>query len=370
MTAKPPGTSLAIRNERHYLQTVEQIRALCEQIQTVEGAQDLAARAAAAQVWAQRAHLGQTSVNQAAAAKLWAERRAGELLKEMDLQVPGPGRGKKRSQPATALPDDVTKSQSSRWQKMATIPAKAFGDIVEKLVPEGRVTQAEIMRRHGRAEREAKIAADESALVAEVTKAGGPTWSLIESDLRVFDPGTVDAIITDPPYITEDAVELYNELGKFALRVLKPGGALVAMTWQPILLDVWKALDQPGLKYRWTVAWLPGAHETTSDYTRRVFTRWKPVLVFHRGGWAKDAGMVADVVVAGRDAEKGLHEWQQSLGGFRQLVRAVAKPGDLICDPFAGAGTTALAALAEHCSFTGCDIDAAAVRTSHDRLTA
>ena len=54
----------------------------------------------------------------AAEIKLRAERRAGELLKEMGLK-PGP----KSSQVASnSLPSEITWSQSSRWQQVATLP--------------------------------------------------------------------------------------------------------------------------------------------------------------------------------------------------------------------------------------------------------
>ncbi len=49
--------------------------------------------------------------------KIRAERRAGEILVET-VQHQG-GRPEKQSHRATVLPDGITKSQSSRWQKMA-----------------------------------------------------------------------------------------------------------------------------------------------------------------------------------------------------------------------------------------------------------
>lgn len=360
-------TALAIRNEGQYLATVHEVRALAERCEHVSDAKDLADKARAAQVWAERARLGAEKVNLAAAARLWAERRAGELLAES--VVPRGNHAKGREGSTKSLPDSVTKKESHRWQKLAAIDADDFAQTIAEMVPEGRITYAEIERRAKRREREETKREQEATLVREVREAG-VRHSVEVADIRSFVTSPVAAIVTDPPYITDDAVELYAELRDFALRSLEPHGALVAMTWQPILLDVMRALDHPRLVYRWTVAWVSGAHESTADHARRVFDRWKPVLVYHLDGWHEKAGMLTDVVSSGRDVDKGIHEWQQGLDGFRQLIRAVSEPGDVICDPFVGGGTTALAALAEDRHFVGCDVAPDAVASTEARLAA
>lgn len=361
-------TALAIRDEQHYLATVSEVRTLVERIEHAADAKDLADRARAAEVWAQRAKLGAEKVNLAAAARLWAERRAGELLAEST--VPGGNRAKGRMTPTRSLPADVTKAQSHRWRRLAAISADEFAEIVEEMVPEGRITQAEIERRVGRRKREQAKSEQEAELVRGLAERGGPECSIAVSDLRSFVPGPVDAIVTDPPYVTADAIELYAALGEFARRTLSTNGALVVMAWQPILPDVMRVLAHPDLVYRWTCAWISGAHESTADHTRRVFDRWKPVLVYHLGGWPEKAGMLTDVISTGRDASKTAHVWQQDLDGFRHLIRAVTKPGDRVCDPFLGGGTTALAALAESRCFVGCDVDEVAIETTRERLAA
>ena len=60
--------------------------------------------------------------------KLRAERRAGELLRETEFQHGSRGIGKKvESQPVTSLSEQgITKTQSSKWQKIASIPEEEF----------------------------------------------------------------------------------------------------------------------------------------------------------------------------------------------------------------------------------------------------
>lgn len=142
-------TELAIRDERQYLATVSEVRALVERIETVEGARDLSDRARAAEVWAQRAKLGTEQVNLAAAARLWAERRAGELLREM------PKNGGTRLGGDKVLPPDdtatladlgISKHESSRWQKLAEIPEPDFEQAIEQASENGQVTATAVRR--------------------------------------------------------------------------------------------------------------------------------------------------------------------------------------------------------------------------------
>jgi site-specific DNA-methyltransferase (adenine-specific) len=52
-----------------------------------------------------------------------------------------------------------------------------------------------------------------------------------------------------------------------------------------------------------------------------------------------------------------IHPTQKPLDLLRWLVRTYSNPGDLIVDPFAGGGTTAVAALVEGRRFWGCEKD-------------
>ena len=64
--------------------------------------------------------------------KLRAERRAGELLQDPEFQHGSRGVGKKvESKPTTSLSDmGISKDQSSKWQKIASIPAEKFENYI------------------------------------------------------------------------------------------------------------------------------------------------------------------------------------------------------------------------------------------------
>ena len=61
---------------------------------------------------------------------------------------------------------------------------------------------------------------------------------------------------------------------------------------------------------------------------------------------------------------------QKPVALFDRMLDGSAQPGDVVCDPFCGSGSSAAAALGRGCRFVGADIDPAAVRLTTSRLTA
>jgi len=172
--------------------------------------------------------------------------------------------------------------------------------------------------------------------------------------------GSVDVVLTDPPYPAE-FLPLWGDLGVFARRVLKPNGLLVAMSGQLHMPEVIPLLGA-SLPYRWTIAYLmPGAAKVV--HARKVNTMWKPVLVY--GGNGRRLFDVA----RSETADKTHHGWGQSETGMAEILRLVADPGQTICDPFTGGGTTAVVALAAGCPFVGAEIDKATYEMARRRLT-
>jgi site-specific DNA-methyltransferase (adenine-specific) len=53
---------------------------------------------------------------------------------------------------------------------------------------------------------------------------------------------------------------------------------------------------------------------------------------------------------------------------FEQMVTASTEPGFVVCDPFMGSGSSAIAALKHGCSFWGCDIAEKAVQMTNARI--
>ena len=177
--------------------------------------------------------------------------------------------------------------------------------------------------------------------------------------------GSVDVILTDPPYPRE-YLHTWGDLAAFAVHALRPGGHLLAMSGQTWLPQVFDALCVKGLDYRWVLALK--LRQRYDAMFRNVHTNWwKPILWYVRSGKTDKRITLTDFHIgSGRD--KSLHAWGQSVGEFREILQRVSAKGDVVCDPFLGGGTSAEAALVRGCSFIGADIEAQWVRATHDRI--
>ena len=184
--------------------------------------------------------------------------------------------------------------------------------------------------------------------------------------------GSVDFIITDPPY-SREFIPCWSELADFAVHALKPGGSLVALSGIMFLPDVLLQLDKPGLEYWWTLNFdmLLGSSPGNWVWPRRLNQYWKPILWYRRsGGDNPELTLKSDYVSNGgyNGKDKRFHKWSQMNQGTFNICQRFARPGDLIVDPFVGGGTTAIAALSLGCDFIGADIDAEAVEITRLRM--
>ena len=232
-----------------------------------------------------------------------------------------------------------------------------------------RARQAELAERglmqvDRRRKREERAAEKDSELLARTPSSDVDLHHLPVAELHTVVPaGSVDVIFTDPPYPRE-YLPAWGELAAFAAHALKPSGVLVAMSGQSYLPEVMVSLGEH-LTYRWTVAYLmPGAD--TTIWPRKVKTRWKPVLVYGAAEeWLNIDVVHADTLQAQDDR---LHQWGQQAPGVVRLLEPFVKPGYVVCDPFVGGGTSALAARVHGCAFIGADSDATQLDTTRERV--
>lgn len=172
----------------------------------------------------------------------------------------------------------------------------------------------------------------------------------------------VDAIITDPPY-GADAVPLYAELARQAKRALAPRGILAVMCGQSYLPEILPVMASL-MPYRWTLAYLTPGGQSPQIWPRKVNTFWKPILLF---GASEE--WIGDVIKSDiNDNDKRFHHWGQSESGMARVVERLTHPGQLVCDPFLGAGTTGVVALGLGRRFIGGDVDSAAVMIARHRM--
>lgn len=171
-----------------------------------------------------------------------------------------------------------------------------------------------------------------------------------------IEPETVALVLTDPPY-PEKYIDLWADLGEFSAKALVDGGSLVAYCGQSIMPDAFDRL-RPWLRYWWTLAL---THSSGSQMLPGKFVSvgWKPLLWFVRDR-RRDNAMVPDRITgspprktqdAGDDGT-----WAQGVEELESVISALTAPGDLIVDPFAGSGTTGLAAVRFGRRFIGAEL--------------
>jgi 16S rRNA G966 N2-methylase RsmD len=209
---------------------------------------------------------------------------------------------------------------------------------------------------------------EEQRKAASVLPDSTDRYRLIEGDMGSVEveTGTIDAIITDPPYCEQD-LELYSTLARQASRWLKPGGSLSTLAGHAHLPEIMQRLCGVGLTYQWTIASVQ-AGPTAHIHKQKIFACYKPVLWYTHGPysgsrWKRD-------VIKGAGRSKQHHKWEQAEAEFAQLIEAFTEPGDLILDPFLGGGTTGAAALKLGRRFVGVEVDPQAFALAKARIAA
>jgi site-specific DNA-methyltransferase (adenine-specific) len=175
---------------------------------------------------------------------------------------------------------------------------------------------------------------------------------------------SVDHVICDPPYEAEahtlgrrrgkaggGAEEAPLDFGPISNEVrLAAAGemARLARRWVVLFCQVeavggWAtALATAGLNYRRSGVWVkPGAApQFTGD---RPGMGYEAIVCAHAIGRSTWNGGGRHGIWVEPPCGEGLHMTQKPLGLMEALVRDFTDPGELICDPFAGSGTTGVA---------------------------
>lgn len=189
---------------------------------------------------------------------------------------------------------------------------------------------------------------------------------LILGDFREanIEDGSVDLILTDPPYGIEFK-DTWEDLGKFAQRVLKPSRFLVSYFGQLNLIDYYNILNKY-LKYYWTFCLVHSGNKQLI-YPRNVRCGWKPIVVFQKEPFNMLID-IADDIIEGSGREKEFHEWQQGLEELSSLIKIFSFENELILDPFMGSGTVIIASLSEKRRAVGIEINENYYQTAKERI--
>ena len=174
---------------------------------------------------------------------------------------------------------------------------------------------------------------------------------------------TIDLILTDPPYAKAFSPQ-FEALARFADWALTEGGILCVYVGNIQLADAVSGLSSK-LIYRAT-----GCSTWTSDgsiiHPTQCVARAGIVLVFSRGKWRRRTRWNNHHVC--QSVEKQWHPWQKPLSDVSHWLQCFSEPGQMVCDPMVGGGTTAVACARNGRQFIGGDIDKSAIEITQRRL--
>lgn len=202
--------------------------------------------------------------------------------------------------------------------------------------------------------------------------------------LRQMEAESVNFIITDPPYgvdFQSGRVEkarrkdkIANDKAPFiwwlydAFRVLTVGGGLLCFSrWdvQQVFID---AMKIAGFSVKSVIVWDRVVHGM-GDLKSTFAPRYDTCIFAVKGSYAFPNGRPADVIQCQRINGADLrHPNEKPLDLMRRLIEATTKPNDLILDPFAGSGTTLVAALQSGRRYIGVDLSPQHHETAQRRL--
>ena len=195
-------------------------------------------------------------------------------------------------------------------------------------------------------------------------------WEIIQGDaLKVlggFAPDTFDAVITDPPYASggrtqseknQSTAKKYSSMGENAPPHFE-GDAKDQRSWTD-------ALQWAGWIWRGTAVWDKG----NSRPQKGRFRQQAEYIVWGSNGdmpLSRPVSCLPGVFKYGNPQNR-IHLTEKPLQLMRDVVK-ITEPGGHILDPFAGSGTTVLAAVLEGYSATGIEVTDTYAKLAKERI--
>ncbi len=174
--------------------------------------------------------------------------------------------------------------------------------------------------------------------------------------MRDIPDGSIDAVITDPPYGMKKA--------EWDMQMITPDA------WLPIakkhgLVAVFTGIrgtyDYP--KPDWIMAWVR-LGSTQRNGKLRGFNNWEPILLYGIQRLPNDVISVPNRF----DKEAAGHPTPKPLRLMKMLIDRITQPGATILDPFMGSGTTGVACIETGRNFIGIEKDAGYFAVAEQRL--
>jgi DNA modification methylase len=176
--------------------------------------------------------------------------------------------------------------------------------------------------------------------------------------------GSVDFILTDPPYIasykSRDSKTVLNDDNAAWLnpsfvqmyRVLKPNAFAISFYGWPKVDLFFAAWKQAGFRIAGHIIF----RKNYASKSAFLQYRHEAAYLLIKGNPALPTAPLPDVMDWTYTGNK-LHPTQKSIDILKPLIDSFTKPGDLVLDPFAGSGSTCVAAQRTGRQYLGIELD-------------
>jgi site-specific DNA-methyltransferase (adenine-specific) len=207
-----------------------------------------------------------------------------------------------------------------------------------------------------------------------------PQDTIIHGDcievMKSFPNKSVDLILTDPPYISryrsrdnrtvrndDNAAWLAPSFAEM-YRVLKPDACAVSFYgWNKVDL-FFQAWKQAGFRIAGHIVF----RKRYASQARYLEYRHEAAYLLIKGTPALPAAPLPDVM-DWTCTGNTLHPTQKSIAILKPIIETFSKPGDLILDPFAGSGSTCVAAQQIGRAYIGIELDPTHYETASSRVS-
>lgn len=264
------------------------------------------------------------------------------------------------------------------YEKAKAVVDSGDSELIEKMNDTGKVNGAS----------RKLIAKQRAAAEQEAARQNGKTeqWTITQNQ----QPVACSALITDPPYGILDQPWEPDDLETFTRewidRWKSCGADSILVFWsQRHLWDGRRWFDESlsGYEFQQLLVW--HYKNNKSPQSRMGFKQtWEPIFFYRRAGSERKVGVSGlewgddlhdfDCHVAAvpqsnfNDAEAKQHPAQKPVSVMRWLINATTSPGELVADPFAGSGTTGIAAVQLGRRFHGIETDKGYAKIARGRI--
>jgi len=193
--------------------------------------------------------------------------------------------------------------------------------------------------------------------------------------LKTLPEGSVDLVVTDPPYLVNyqdrSGRRLANDDNAAGVlpvfepmaRVMKPDSFAISFAGWGALPEFATAWQAAGLRIVSQIVW-------AKDYaSRRGFTQYchETAYVLAKGNPKRPTNPIPSVMPWAYSGNKA-HPTEKAVEVLTPLIRSFSNPGDLVLDPFAGSGSTAVAAALNGRDYLAIELEAKHCATARARL--